>query len=137
MTRVVITGAKGRMGQSLIASAPRFPDIQVVGKIDMGDDLEAVLENADVLIDFSFHSGTAVNASEKLCTVSASKATELLNKTTTNCRTVVASSTHRLIFSARIPCALASSASSTESAASCVWGTNSSFKNPTTPPRCS
>ena len=62
MTRVVITGAKGRMGQSLIASAPRFPDIQVVGKIDMGDDLEAVLQNADVLIDFSFHSGTAVMA---------------------------------------------------------------------------
>jgi 4-hydroxy-tetrahydrodipicolinate reductase len=62
MTKVVITGAKGRMGQSLIACAPRFPDIQVTGKIDLGDDLEAVLENADVLIDFSFHSGTAVMA---------------------------------------------------------------------------
>ena len=62
MTRVVITGAKGRMGQSLIALAPRIPDIQVVGKVDLGDDLESVLQSADVLIDFSFHSGTAVMA---------------------------------------------------------------------------
>jgi 4-hydroxy-tetrahydrodipicolinate reductase len=62
MTKVVITGAKGRMGQSLIACAPRFPDIEVVGKIDVGDDLEGVLRGADVLIDFSFHSGTAVMA---------------------------------------------------------------------------
>jgi 4-hydroxy-tetrahydrodipicolinate reductase len=50
------------MGQSLIACATRFPDLQVVGKIDIGDDLEAALQNADVLVDFSFHSGTAVMA---------------------------------------------------------------------------
>ena len=62
MTKVVITGAKGRMGQSLIACAPRFPDIAVVAKIDLGDDLETALKDADVLIDFSFHSGTAVMA---------------------------------------------------------------------------
>jgi 4-hydroxy-tetrahydrodipicolinate reductase len=62
MTRVVIAGAKGRMGQSLIACATRFPDIQVVGKIDLGDDLESALKGANVLIDFSFHSGTAVMA---------------------------------------------------------------------------
>jgi 4-hydroxy-tetrahydrodipicolinate reductase len=62
MIRVVITGARGRMGQSLIACAPRFPDIQVVGKIEVGDDLEAVLKGANVLIDFSFHSGTATIA---------------------------------------------------------------------------
>jgi 4-hydroxy-tetrahydrodipicolinate reductase len=62
MTRIVISGAKGRMGQSLIACAPRFPDVEVVGKVDIGDDLEAALKNADVLVDFSFHSGTAVMA---------------------------------------------------------------------------
>ncbi len=62
MTKIVITGAKGRMGQSLIACAPRFPDLQVTAKIDLGDDLEAALEGADVLIDFSFHSGTAAMA---------------------------------------------------------------------------
>ena len=62
MTKIVIAGAKGRMGQSLIACAPRFPDIQVTAKIDLGDDLEGALQKADVLIDFSFHSGTAVMA---------------------------------------------------------------------------
>ncbi|HTG43449.1 MAG TPA: 4-hydroxy-tetrahydrodipicolinate reductase [Verrucomicrobiae bacterium] len=59
MTKVVITGAKGRMGQSLIACTTRFPDIQVVGKIDAGDNLEAVLPGANVVIDFSFHNATA------------------------------------------------------------------------------
>jgi 4-hydroxy-tetrahydrodipicolinate reductase len=59
MTRVIITGAKGRMGQCLIGCAPRFPDLQVTGKIDIGDSLEAVIHLADVVIDFSFHSATA------------------------------------------------------------------------------
>jgi 4-hydroxy-tetrahydrodipicolinate reductase len=59
MTKVVITGAKGRMGQSLIACAPRFADLQVVGKIDVGDSLEAVIRGANVVIDFSFHNATA------------------------------------------------------------------------------
>lgn len=59
---MVITGAGGRMGQSLIACAPRFPDIQVVGKIDLGDKLEEVIGQADVVIDFSFHNATAALA---------------------------------------------------------------------------
>ena len=59
MTRIVITGAKGRMGQSLIACAPRFPDIEVAGKIDVGDAIEPVVANARVVIDFSFHNATA------------------------------------------------------------------------------
>lgn len=59
MTRVVIAGAKGRMGQSLSACAARFPEIQVTGRIDVGDSLEAVIAEADVVIDFSFHNATA------------------------------------------------------------------------------
>jgi 4-hydroxy-tetrahydrodipicolinate reductase len=62
MTRIVITGAKGRMGQSLISCAPRFPDLQVTGKIDVGDSLESVIDAAQVVIDFSFHSATAAIA---------------------------------------------------------------------------
>jgi 4-hydroxy-tetrahydrodipicolinate reductase len=58
MTKVIITGAKGRMGQSLIACAPRFPELQVVGAIDVGDSLEQVIEGANVVIDFSFHNVT-------------------------------------------------------------------------------
>lgn len=58
MTKVVITGAKGRMGESLVACAPRFPEIQVTGKIDIGDRLEEIIDRADVVVDFSFHNAT-------------------------------------------------------------------------------
>src|SRR6185503_2803150 len=58
MTNVVIAGAKGRMGQALIACATRFPDIQVSGTVDLGDSLEQVIPGANVIIDFSFHNAT-------------------------------------------------------------------------------
>ena len=59
MTRIVITGAQGRMGQALISCATRFPDLQVTGKIDVGDDIKTVIDNCDAVIDFSFHNATA------------------------------------------------------------------------------
>src|ERR1041385_4699134 len=65
MTRVVITGAKGRMGQALIQCAARFPDLQITGKVDLGDDIKTVIDNSDVVIDFSFHNATAAIA--QLC----------------------------------------------------------------------
>lgn len=58
MTKVIITGAKGRMGQTLIACAARIPGIQVVGQIDLGDHLAPLLDKADAVIDFSFHEAT-------------------------------------------------------------------------------
>jgi 4-hydroxy-tetrahydrodipicolinate reductase len=69
MTRVVITGAKGRMGQALIQCATRFPDLEITGKIDVGDDLKTVVDNCDVVIDFSFHNATAAVA--QLCAARA------------------------------------------------------------------
>jgi 4-hydroxy-tetrahydrodipicolinate reductase len=65
MTRVVITGAKGRMGHALINCAARFPELQITGQIDAGDDIKSVIDNCDVVIDFSFHNATAGIA--KLC----------------------------------------------------------------------
>jgi 4-hydroxy-tetrahydrodipicolinate reductase len=59
MTKVIITGSKGRMGQTLLACAARIPEIQVTGQIDEGDDLSKVIDKGDVVIDFSFHSVTA------------------------------------------------------------------------------
>jgi len=59
MTRLVINGSKGQMGQTLLACAGRLPDCQVVGQVDQGDDLEAVIAPADVVIEFSFHNATA------------------------------------------------------------------------------
>ncbi|MST01058.1 MAG: 4-hydroxy-tetrahydrodipicolinate reductase [Pedosphaera sp.] len=59
MTRVIITGSKGRMGQMLASCAARKPELKVVWQIDIGDDLGAVIESSDVVIDFSFHDATA------------------------------------------------------------------------------
>ncbi len=65
MTRIIITGSKGRMGQTLLACAARNPELQVVGQIDQGDDLKSVIDSSDVVIDFSFHNATAAIA--ELC----------------------------------------------------------------------
>src|SRR5687767_4610720 len=64
-TNIMITGSKGRMGQALITCAARIPEVKVVGKIDQGDDLKAIIADADVVIDFSFHAATTVIA--ELC----------------------------------------------------------------------
>ena len=59
MTKIIINGAKGRMGQTLLACAARLSELQVVGAIDQGDELASVIGEADVVVDFSFHDATA------------------------------------------------------------------------------
>jgi 4-hydroxy-tetrahydrodipicolinate reductase len=58
MTRIIITGSKGRMGEALIAGAKSLRDLEIVGQIDQGDDLATVIKGGDVVIDFSLHSAT-------------------------------------------------------------------------------
>jgi 4-hydroxy-tetrahydrodipicolinate reductase len=58
MTRVVLNGYKGRMGQALLACAKQIPDWTWAGQTDVGDDLAQVLPGADAVIDFSFHAAT-------------------------------------------------------------------------------
>ena len=58
MTKLIITGSKGRMGQALLSCAARIPELEVVGQIDAGDDLGAIIAKCDAVIDFSFHSAT-------------------------------------------------------------------------------
>ncbi|MGA2788907.1 MAG: 4-hydroxy-tetrahydrodipicolinate reductase [Verrucomicrobiota bacterium] len=58
MTKIIITGAKGRMGRALIACAPNFRELEIVGQIDDGDDLGAVIERGDVVVDFSSQTAT-------------------------------------------------------------------------------
>src|SRR5271170_5464257 len=59
MTRTIIVGSKGRMGQTLVSCAKSFRDIEIVAQVDKGDDLPAAIANADVVIDFSDHAATA------------------------------------------------------------------------------
>jgi 4-hydroxy-tetrahydrodipicolinate reductase len=65
MTKIIINGAKGRMGQALLACAARIPEIEMVGAVDQGDDLGAIIAKADAVIEFSFHNATLGVA--KLC----------------------------------------------------------------------
>ncbi|HYT61299.1 MAG TPA: 4-hydroxy-tetrahydrodipicolinate reductase [Haliangiales bacterium] len=62
-TKIIISGAKGRMGQTLVACAERNPQLQVIGQIDLGDDLLPLIKETEVVIDFSFHDATARFAS--------------------------------------------------------------------------
>ena len=65
MTKIIITGSKGRMGKALLACAPHHRELEVVGQIDQGDDLATVIARSDVVIDFSSHDATAAIA--ELC----------------------------------------------------------------------
>jgi 4-hydroxy-tetrahydrodipicolinate reductase len=65
MTKVIITGSKGRMGRALVACAAHFADVQVVGQIDRDDDLRTVVAQGDVVVDFSSHQATVAIA--ELC----------------------------------------------------------------------
>jgi 4-hydroxy-tetrahydrodipicolinate reductase len=58
MTKIIITGAKGRMGQALISCAKNFRALKIVAAIDQGDDLSAVISKTGVVIDFSSHDAT-------------------------------------------------------------------------------
>lgn len=59
MTRTIIIGSKGRMGQALVSCAKNFREIEIVGQVDKGDDLPMKISDADVIIDFSDHEATA------------------------------------------------------------------------------
>jgi len=55
--RILLHGAKGRMGQAIAAAAPAA-GVAVVG-VDQGDDPAPLVPQVDVVVDFSFHSATA------------------------------------------------------------------------------
>jgi len=58
MTKVIIHGSKGRMGQMLIACAEHIKGLEVVSEVDEGDDLSTAIVDCDAVIDFSFHKVT-------------------------------------------------------------------------------
>lgn len=65
MTKIIITGAKGRMGQALLRTAERISEMAVVGQIDLGQQLAQLIAGADVVVDFTFHESTVPFA--RLC----------------------------------------------------------------------
>lgn len=55
--KIIINGAAGRMGQALLAVAAETGE-SVAAQVDVGQDLGAVADQGDVIIDFSFHTAT-------------------------------------------------------------------------------
>ena len=56
-TKILLNGAKGRMGQTIARVAPEC-GAEIVAALDIGDDPAQQIANADVVIDFSFHAVT-------------------------------------------------------------------------------
>jgi 4-hydroxy-tetrahydrodipicolinate reductase len=57
-TKVIIIGAKGRMGEALMRLAAQDPKLDLIAGINKGDDLLAVIARSEVLIEFAHHAIT-------------------------------------------------------------------------------
>ncbi len=62
-TRLLINGAKGRMGKALIECSSGDPDLEIAAAIDAGDDFASALPLCDAVIDFT-HASTTVGVAE-------------------------------------------------------------------------
>lgn len=62
--RVLVNGARGRMGQEVVRAVRAEPDLDLVGETDLGDDLAAsIREKAPkVVVDFTQPAAAAINA---------------------------------------------------------------------------
>src|SRR5438094_2892440 len=52
--RVLLVGAAGRMGKTVVDLAEADPKIDIVAQCDLGDPIEPAMKNCDVAIDFSY-----------------------------------------------------------------------------------
>jgi 4-hydroxy-tetrahydrodipicolinate reductase len=64
--RVAVAGAAGRMGQTVCNAVDAAPDMELTGRADPALDtpVVAVLEDADVLVDFTIPASAVANARE-------------------------------------------------------------------------
>src|SRR5690348_5211403 len=51
--RVLVVGADGRMGKTIIELAKADPAIEIAARCDLGDPIEPAMKSCDVAIDFS------------------------------------------------------------------------------------
>lgn len=56
--KVIVNGAKGKMGQEVVKAVSKESDLELVGQVDLGDDLANAIRTtkADVVVDFTLPS---------------------------------------------------------------------------------
>lgn len=59
LMNIVITGRSGRMGLAVAEAVDRHPDASIHGTHDADEELNTLLKDADVVIDFTIHSFTS------------------------------------------------------------------------------
>lgn len=64
--RVAVSGAAGKMGQAVVAAVEGADDMELTGQADpsLGTDLTSVLDNADVVVDFTRPDTALANAKQ-------------------------------------------------------------------------
>jgi 4-hydroxy-tetrahydrodipicolinate reductase len=64
--KIIVAGAKGRMGSLIVNLARASGDIIVTGEAEQDSPLEKVIEKGDVVIDFTVHDAAVQNAKTAL-----------------------------------------------------------------------
>lgn len=59
--RVAVLGAAGRMGRTVCDAVDGAPDLTLVARLDVGDDVSALAGTVDVAVDFTVPSATEAN----------------------------------------------------------------------------
>ena len=75
--RVLLVGAAGRMGRTVVDLAEVDPKIQIVAECDLGDSIEAAMQNCDVIVDFSH-----ADAIDEICRAASQHGKSLVIGTT-------------------------------------------------------
>jgi 4-hydroxy-tetrahydrodipicolinate reductase len=94
-SRILINGAKGRMGHALIAAAKDL-NLAVAAALDAGDDLAAGVAQSDVIVDFSSHHATKAVLEQAI----AQKKAVVIGTTGHAAETKA----HLLSLAAKVPC---------------------------------
>jgi len=90
-TQLLMVGAKGRMGQAILALARKDKGFHIVGEVDKGDDLGGLFEKADVVVDFS-HRSAMEAVLEKACAAKVAYVCGTTGQTDTDLKLIQAAS---------------------------------------------
>ena len=74
---VLLIGAAGRMGQTVLNLAQNDPKIEITAQCDLGDSIEPAMKNCDVAIDFS-----QADSIEEICRAASQHGKSLIIGTT-------------------------------------------------------